>query len=160
CGDGAGGDGLLLRVLPHHHAASRTDRDAAPPAQLDHRGRAREEQGIGGRPARRRARSAGHQGLRHSRQTRTLTMQTSLKGLAALGIGCGLARAAIAQEEQAARATPHYPLIKPVEQDWSFAGPFGTYDRGQLQRGLKVYREVCSSCHGLERVAFRTLEGL
>lgn len=88
-------------------------------------------------------------------------MKTILKGLAALGIGFGLAGAAIAQEEEhAAGATPHYPLIKPVEQDWSFAGPFGTYDKGQLQRGLKVYREVCSSCHGLERVAFRTLEDL
>jgi ubiquinol-cytochrome c reductase cytochrome b/c1 subunit len=40
---------------------------------------------------------------------------------------------------------------------WSFAGPFGKFDRGQLQRGLKVYREVCQVCHGLTLVAFRTL---
>ena len=53
-----------------------------------------------------------------------------------------------------------YPLNKPREQSWSFAGPFGTYDKGQLQRGLKVYRQVCASCHGLKRVAFRTLEDL
>src|SRR5690606_14843189 len=51
-------------------------------------------------------------------------------------------------------------LIKPVEQDWSFSGPFGTYDKGQLQRGLKVYRESCAACHGMERVAFRTLQDL
>jgi ubiquinol-cytochrome c reductase cytochrome c1 subunit len=88
-------------------------------------------------------------------------MKTVLKGLAALGIGIGIAGTAVAQEEEhAAGGTPHYPLIKPVEQDWSFAGPFGTYDTGQLQRGLKVYREVCASCHGLERVAFRTLDDL
>ena len=36
-------------------------------------------------------------------------------------------------------------------------GPFGKYDRAQLQRGLKVYREVCRVCHGLKLVAFRTL---
>jgi ubiquinol-cytochrome c reductase cytochrome c1 subunit len=36
-------------------------------------------------------------------------------------------------------------------------GPFGRYDRAQLQRGLQVYREVCSACHGLKYVAFRTL---
>lgn len=36
-------------------------------------------------------------------------------------------------------------------------GPFGSYDRAQLQRGLQVYREVCSACHGLQYVAFRTL---
>ena len=88
-------------------------------------------------------------------------MKTVLKGLAVLGIGIGIAGTAVAQEEEhAAGGTPHYPLIKPVEQDWSFAGPFGTYDTGQLQRGLKVYREVCASCHGLERVAFRTLDDL
>ncbi len=40
---------------------------------------------------------------------------------------------------------------------WSFAGPFGTFDRGQLQRGFKVYQEVCASCHGLRLVAFRNL---
>lgn len=85
-------------------------------------------------------------------------MNSFIKGLAALGIALGAAGAALAAEEEG--GTPHYPLIKPVEQDWSFAGPFGTYDKGQLQRGLKVYRESCAACHGLERVAFRTLEDL
>jgi len=42
-------------------------------------------------------------------------------------------------------------------QQWSFSGPFGYFDRGQLQRGFKVYRENCSSCHALSRVAFRNL---
>ncbi len=40
---------------------------------------------------------------------------------------------------------------------FSFEGPFGTYDRAQLQRGLQVYTEVCSACHGLNLVAFRAL---
>lgn len=42
-------------------------------------------------------------------------------------------------------------------QQWSFAGPFGFYDRAQLQRGFKIYRENCSACHGLKFVAFRNL---
>ncbi len=41
--------------------------------------------------------------------------------------------------------------------DFSFQGLTGTYDRNQLQRGLQVYHEACSSCHGLQYVAFRTL---
>jgi ubiquinol-cytochrome c reductase cytochrome c1 subunit len=57
-------------------------------------------------------------------------------------------------------ATPHYPINKPREVDWSFAGPFGTFDKGQLQRGLKVYVEACSACHSMNLVAFRTLEDL
>ena len=45
----------------------------------------------------------------------------------------------------------------PPLQHWSFSGPFGTYDPQQLQRGFKVYREVCSNCHSLKLVAFRNL---
>jgi ubiquinol-cytochrome c reductase cytochrome c1 subunit len=40
---------------------------------------------------------------------------------------------------------------------FSFEGPFGTFDRNQLQRGLQVYTEVCSACHGLQHVAIRAL---
>ena len=41
--------------------------------------------------------------------------------------------------------------------DFSFEGPFGTFDENQLQRGLKVYTEVCAACHGLQYVPLRTL---
>ncbi|MEM5476636.1 cytochrome c1 [Pacificibacter sp. AS14] len=41
--------------------------------------------------------------------------------------------------------------------DFSFEGPFGTYDQNQLQRGLQIYTEVCSACHGLQHVPIRTL---
>lgn len=40
---------------------------------------------------------------------------------------------------------------------FSFEGPFGTFDQGQLQRGYKVYHEVCSSCHSMNLMHFRTL---
>lgn len=36
-------------------------------------------------------------------------------------------------------------------------GVFGTFDRAQLQRGLKVYTTVCANCHGLKHVAYRNL---
>ncbi len=45
-------------------------------------------------------------------------------------------------------------------QDWSFTGPFGTYDKASLQRGYKIYREVCAACHSMKRVYFRNLESL
>ncbi len=41
--------------------------------------------------------------------------------------------------------------------DFSFQGPFGAYDQNQLQRGLQIYTEICSSCHGLQYVPIRTL---
>jgi cytochrome c1 len=45
----------------------------------------------------------------------------------------------------------------PPAQHWSFSGPFGRYDAEQLQRGFKIYREVCSNCHSLKLLAFRDL---
>ena len=45
----------------------------------------------------------------------------------------------------------------PQSVKWSFEGPFGMYDRAQLQRGFQVYKEVCSSCHSLNRVSFADL---
>ena len=41
--------------------------------------------------------------------------------------------------------------------DFPFDGPFGKYDQNQLQRGLQVYTEICSACHGLKFVPIRTL---
>ncbi len=45
----------------------------------------------------------------------------------------------------------------PPQVKWSFAGPVGKFDRAQLQRGFKVYREVCQTCHGLSLLSFRNL---
>ena len=45
----------------------------------------------------------------------------------------------------------------PKEVSWGFEGPFGTYDQAQLQRGYKVYREVCSACHAMNLMYFRNL---
>jgi len=40
---------------------------------------------------------------------------------------------------------------------FSFEGPFGKFDQNQLQRGLKIYTQVCSACHGMQYVPIRTL---
>ena len=47
--------------------------------------------------------------------------------------------------------------VAPPRLKWSFAGPFGKYDPAQLQRGFKIYREVCSVCHSIQMLAFRNL---
>jgi len=44
----------------------------------------------------------------------------------------------------------------PTPQRWSFSGMFGRFDTAQLQRGFKVYKEVCSNCHTLS-IPMRTL---
>ncbi len=46
---------------------------------------------------------------------------------------------------------------KITDYDFSFDGMLGAYDQAQLQRGFQVYEAVCSGCHGMKHVAFRTL---
>lgn len=55
----------------------------------------------------------------------------------------------------AGEATGHVENV-----DFSFDGLFGSYDPNQLQRGLKVYTEVCAACHGLKYVPYRALGDL
>ena len=70
--------------------------------------------------------------------------QLALTTATVLGLGAGAAFAA--------GGAGHVEDFK-----FTFEGPFGSFDQMQLQRGLQVYTEICSACHGLELVAFRTL---
>lgn len=49
---------------------------------------------------------------------------------------------------------------KPLDMTWTFDGPTGTYDRAALQRGYKIYREVCAACHSMNLLYYRNLEAL
>ena len=73
-------------------------------------------------------------------------------GAAVLIAALMLGALALPRTAEAAEGT-----LQPPRETWSFSGPFGKFDRGQLQRGFKVYKEVCAGCHGLSLVAFRNL---
>ena len=75
-----------------------------------------------------------------------INKQTIL-ALTLAGSLAALALPAAAQEHQ----------VPPPAMKWSFAGPFGKYDEGQLQRGFKIYKEVCASCHSLELLSIGSL---
>ena len=49
----------------------------------------------------------------------------------------------------------NYPQL-----NWSFSGILGTFDRASQQRGLQVYKEVCSGCHGMRLLAYRNLKSI
>jgi ubiquinol-cytochrome c reductase cytochrome c1 subunit len=68
----------------------------------------------------------------------------------AIAAALGLAAAAQASLAATTQATP-----KNVH--WSFEGPFGRFDQEQLQRGYKVYHDVCSSCHAMHQMSYRNL---
>ena len=45
-------------------------------------------------------------------------------------------------------------------RDWSFSGPFGTFDKASMQRGFQAYKEVCAGCHSMKLIAFRNFADL
>jgi ubiquinol-cytochrome c reductase cytochrome c1 subunit len=75
--------------------------------------------------------------------------------LKAIAVACATLGLSVVGASVAAPAGGH--ANKAPEGGWTFDGYFGTYDQIQLQRGYKVYREVCSSCHGMKLVSFRNL---
>ncbi|MEQ1608108.1 MAG: cytochrome c1 [Hyphomonadaceae bacterium] len=86
----------------------------------------------------------------------------ALAGLAALAVGA-VAVPVLAQEHGApAGETGHaagaggHELMAPPH-GWHHEEFFGTFDQNQLQRGFKVFTEVCSSCHGMKLLSFRNL---
>ncbi len=54
----------------------------------------------------------------------------------------------------------HAYVEKPKKLELASNGPFGKFDRQQLQRGFQVYKEVCAACHSLKQVAFRDMSAL
>jgi ubiquinol-cytochrome c reductase cytochrome c1 subunit len=89
--------------------------------------------------------------------------------LGALGVGLVFIIAVLwgaVQPRDAIVPDPVERLHKhPREIEWVHNGPgnlgiLGTFDRKQLQRGFQVYKEVCSACHSINRVAFRDLAAL
>src|SRR5262249_27607710 len=75
-----------------------------------------------------------------------MSMKRTIFALTLAGTAAALALPVMAAEQE----TP--PMLK-----WSFAGPFGKYDPAQLQRGFKIYKEVCQACHSIQMLAFRNL---
>jgi ubiquinol-cytochrome c reductase cytochrome c1 subunit len=88
--------------------------------------------------------------------------------VAAAACAASFAPAAWAQsgDKPAAKAPAHeistvdIPVPPLPHIDWSFDGPFGTYDRASAQRGFLIYQQVCSNCHSLDQLYYRNLEGI
>ncbi len=63
--------------------------------------------------------------------------------------------------KEPAKPTAEHEFHKhPREEKFTFDGPLGSYSKPQLQRGLKVFAEVCSACHSMKLVSFRDFTAL
>jgi ubiquinol-cytochrome c reductase cytochrome c1 subunit len=59
------------------------------------------------------------------------------------------------QQRSQAQETPPLP-----HQQWSFEGLFGTYEKGAMQRGFQIYKQICSACHPVKHLYFGDLAAL
>ncbi len=85
----------------------------------------------------------------------------AVAALWALLTGMGPAFSTLAKHGRFTEPTAEHEFHKEArQQDFAFNGPLGKWDTRQLQRGLKVYDEVCAACHSLKFVAFRDLAAL
>lgn len=72
--------------------------------------------------------------------------KTALLGAVFVALVFGVPAPAVGAEE---------PKVE--SQDWTFTGPFGYFDNAQLQRGYRVYRDVCAGCHSMNLLSYRNL---
>jgi len=85
--------------------------------------------------------------------------ESVLKGAKAAALMLGVALGAITMLGAGSAFAQEHGAPQPPRNKWSFAGGFGKYDQAQLQRGFKVYKEVCQTCHGLKLLTFGDLAG-
>ena len=81
-----------------------------------------------------------------------------MKKIILLSVCAVLAFAPQALTSKANAADAHAPELPDTK--FSFDGPFGTYDRGALQRGFQIYNNVCSACHSMKYLSYRNLSDL
>eukprot|EP00401_Gymnodinium_catenatum_P032793 CAMPEP_0117533960 /NCGR_PEP_ID=MMETSP0784-20121206/40165_1 /TAXON_ID=39447 /ORGANISM="" /LENGTH=256 /DNA_ID=CAMNT_0005330425 /DNA_START=43 /DNA_END=810 /DNA_ORIENTATION=- len=50
--------------------------------------------------------------------------------------------------------------IEALDFGWSHHGALASFDYASIRRGFQVYRQVCASCHSVDKLAFRSLVGI
>ncbi len=78
-----------------------------------------------------------------------------VKKIAVVALICVVGFGGFSNNALAAGDAPAAP-----QREWSFDGMLETFDKGELQRGFQVYKEVCAACHGMKRLSYRNLTGL
>lgn len=79
-------------------------------------------------------------------------------GRVAAPVVLGTAAAALAPGEKVANCNEDH--IPSIDLGWSHHGALASFDYKSIRRGFQVYRQVCASCHSIDKISFRTLVGV
>lgn len=79
-------------------------------------------------------------------------MSPSAGGAAAIGISTILA-----SSSSQCSGEDHIPSL---DHGWNHHGALASFDYKSIRRGFQVYRQVCASCHSVDKIAFRNLVGV
>jgi len=72
----------------------------------------------------------------------------------------GLAAAASTATVAASITLLNDDVVPAQEYPWYQNGYFSSFDHGGLRRGFQVYKQVCATCHSVERIHYRELVGV
>lgn len=110
------------------------------------------------------ARETASVGARFAQQARTVASATAKsssgmrRSLVAAGACAVAATAAFTYAEL--KPLQAEELLHPPQYPWAHSGLLAAHDNASIRRGFQVYRQVCSACHSLQRIAFRNLVGI
>lgn len=75
-------------------------------------------------------------------------------------IVAGVAGAALGAYVLSQHAQASDDAVHPQHLHWSHKGLYSSFDAASLRRGFEVYRNVCSTCHSADYLAYRNLVGV
>jgi len=78
----------------------------------------------------------------------------------ALGFAVAGAGGALILKNELSFAHASGDAVHSTVLNWPHTQMFSSYDHAALRRGFQVYRQVCSACHSIDRLAFRQLVGV
>mmetsp|Transcript_20088 Transcript_20088/g.19385 ORF Transcript_20088/g.19385 Transcript_20088/m.19385 type:complete len:269 (-) Transcript_20088:173-979(-) len=76
---------------------------------------------------------------------------------ARVAVPVGMAATTLSSSSTKCSSEDHIPSL---DYGWSHHGALASFDYGSIRRGFQVYRQVCASCHSVDKVAFRSLVGV
>jgi len=91
-------------------------------------------------------------------------MAASMSGLRKLAIGlsaaAGMTTASLTIPTRQFVLRADDEVIHPPNIKWPHTGALSSFDAASIRRGYEVYKNVCASCHSLNRIAYRNLVGV